>query len=372
MSPRLALLSLSLLSVCLEALAMWVGSERALPRMAGRPLGGDASLSDTVWATATALVTYPTSPAALAVHGLGVGLLVWLVRRSPLLQRSSPDAVLILLFTGFMGLSGSIVALLAVAIGWVLPTPKLHEEVVEPDATGWESSGVLAGSAALEAASLCDVFRHGSLSQRRSAVALIAANFEPELAEALRMALRDEHNAIRVQAGMVMQQLEDDFVRQQRALEALTEDELADHGFAPDDVWLRLAKLHDKHAYTGLLDSRRTLEAHSKALRAYQAHLKRFPNDLQTIAAIGRLLIRAGQHELVADWLKQQVGAGLISGSIVMWYVEALYRSERYDAVGEVLAAYGDLLAGSLPSESNLRRVLALWRGRRREEPAGA
>lgn len=315
-----------------------------------------------VWPTLATTLSVHSSAVALTIHFAGIAWLYRLQNRAAWLEQRHPDTLFILLLTAFLGLPGALVGLLSTLVSELTPTRPLEDDSLELNNDGWESAGVLEGSAALEAASLCDVFRHGTLSQRRSAVALIAANFEPELAEALRMALRDEHNAIRVQAGMVMQQLEDDFVRKQNALEALTQDELANHGFAPEDVFLRLATLHDHHAYTGLLDTRRTLEAHAKALRAYQAHLKRFPNDLKTIAAVGRLLIRAGQHELVADWLKRQVREGRVSASIVMWYLEALYRCERYQDVSEVMAKHGDLLTGILPQESKFHGVLALWR----------
>ncbi len=335
----------AILALALESLSVAIGA------------GFDGAIPGAI-----ALFAFPSAPAPLVVHLAAVAVLGWILAKAPSFRDRPPDVLLVLLLTGFLGFGGALVALLAVIVSEVMPTRAPDEDTSEFGGDGWEVAGVLEGSGALEAASLCDVFRHGSLSQRRSAVALIAANFKPELAEALRMALRDEHNAIRVQAGMVMQQLEDDFVRRQNALEALTQDELADHGFTPDDVWLRLATLHDQHAYTGLLDTRRTLEAYSKALRAYQAHLKRFPNDLSTIAAVGRLLVRAGQHQLVADWLKTQVAEGRVSGSIVMWYVEALYRSERYDAVAAVMAEHGELLAGSLPHNSSFHNVLALWK----------
>lgn len=210
--------------------------------------------------------------------------------------------------------------------------------------------------------SLCDVFRFGELAQRRNAVALIGANYNPGFARALRMALTDEHNAIRVQAGMVVQQLEDRYERRAAEMVAQTDGELEAHGFGASDTHLRLALFYDEYAFSGVLDDSRMLAIQARALRAYRQHLVAHPHDTDAIAAVGRLLIRAGQHAVVADWLSEHVADGRGTTAALMWLAEALYRSRRYAELNRLLTAHGAALASHIARESSLQESLTLWR----------
>lgn len=300
------------------------------------------------------------TPGPMAAHvALVAALAAAVLRWRPRFSRA-PGVILLGVLMVFLGPLGTAIAFLAALVATVVPAAEVELEGAGRSEMRAGGDGAESGQE-VEPQSLADVFRQGTLAQRRQAVALIGANFRPEFAAALRMALADENNAIRVQAGMVMQQLEDQFDRRQAELEAHTEDELARHGFDGGEAWLRLARMHDEQAYTGLLDDKRASRAHAEALRAYRHHLQHRPDDLEVISAIGRLLIRAGQHRVVADWLQEQIAAGRVNDSILMWCAEGLYRQGRYAALQKIIAEHGGRIRRHLPAGSPFHAVLDLW-----------
>lgn len=311
--------------------------------------------------TLRALLREATGPLPLLAHLTLIAVLYWQMRRMPVFQHA-PGVLLILGLMLFVGPAGTAMGFLATLVYALIPeswTPmadSFPSEELTPD-----KKPTAVGHIALEPQSLCDVFRSGTLAQKRRAVSLIGANFKPEFAEALRMALRDEQNAIRVQAGMVLLKLEDEFGSKQLDLQAQGDELLAEFGFGEDHTHLELARLYDQQAYSGLLDASRTKTARIQALREYRAHLAQHPDDDEAIAAVGRLLIREDQHQLVADWFGQQVREGKKSDAVLMWLAEALYRSRRYGELQAIVAEHGERLARKLPQDSALRSALLLW-----------
>lgn len=316
--------------------------------------------------TATAVVLACASPRVLIPHMLGCAGLGLLLQRHYHALIQAPGAAFGFVLASLLGPVGAATATVALLLGefapraWALSASDLTEASAEDAALLREAS--LAPDALLEPRSLADVFRFGSLSERRSAVALIGANYKPAFAEALRMALHDEHNAIRVQAGMVMQTLEDSFDRRRQALEARLDGVLRSHGFGGEEVHKELARLYDHQAYSGLLDDDRSAEARDKALAAYQAYLATAERDAEATAAVGRLLVRAGRNDAAVTHLRGAIEGGERSVSVLMWLAEALYRQRRYSDLRTLVQQHGERLDRGLPADSPLRATLHLWR----------
>lgn len=251
---------------------------------------------------------------------------------------------------------GAFVGALAAVAYLAMPRAAAKLEAEQSTRSGKRpiSAGQAADAAAAESQSLCDIFRHGTLAQKRRAVALIAGNFKPQFAPALQMALKDEHNAIRVQAGMALLHLEDEFGRQQIWLQQQDDALLTSHGFGYDSIHLQQGRLHDQTADSGLWDAERTQGAQVMALKAYKQHLAAHPDDEEAISAIGRLFVRADQHHLVADWFSELVATRPVSDAILTWLAEALYLSKRYDDLRQLVGHYGPRLERRLPVDSPL------------------
>lgn len=321
----------------------------------------------------SAWLSAATRPGAMALHELAccAGLVGY--SRAGRLLSHAPVFVFALIVTTLLGPFGTVAAfgtVLAFALvpaSWAVQATGEAEPASEQEALLREAT--LSPDGMIEPQSLCDVFRVGSLAERRSAVALIGANYRPAFGEALRMALHDEHNAIRVQAGMVMQSLEDEFERKRQAIESRLDTVMVAHGFGAGDVHLELARLYDHQAYSGLLDAARAGEARAKALESYRRHVELHPDDLDSVAALGRLLVRAGRDDDAVELLSRHTGPGHRNVSLWIWLAEALYRARRFDELRVLVAEHGVEMIRALPSDSPLRATLELWRAAAKAPP---
>lgn len=315
---------------------------------------------------ASAWLSAATRPGAMALHELAccAGLVGY--SRAGRLLSHAPVFVFALVMATLLGPFGTLAALGTVTLyalvpaSWAMQATGDAEPASEQQALLREES--FAPEGMIEPQSLCDVFRVGSLSERRSAVALIGSNYRPAFGEALRMALQDEHNAIRVQAGMVMQSLEDEFERKRQAIESRLDTVMVTHGFGASDVHLELAKLYDHQAYSGLLDSARAAEARDKALDSYRRHVEQQPDDLDSVTVLGRLLVRASRDDEAVELLSPYGGPEHHNVALRIWLAEALYRARRFDQLRVLVASHGVEMIRALPSDSPLRATLELWR----------
>lgn len=348
MTPARVSLAFASVAVVAEAVAL-----------ATLPVGGAE------WAVAPRWIGAAYGAGGLACHAGIVAVLLALAWRSSKRWPHGPATPLTLLLMLAAGPIGALAGWLAAAVAALAPESwradplELTENAGEPSAA--VADAAKKGGMTMDPQPLADIFRTGTMAQRRAAVALIGGNFKPEFAPILRMALADEHNAIRVQAGMVLLSLEDEFGKRRSDLEAQADPLLASHGFGREETELELARLYDEQAFAGLLDADRTRTAQAHAARFYRAHLQKHPDDLEAIAALGRLLVRANQYALVADWLTDQMRQGRHTPATLMWLAEALFGARRYAELRDLIQRHGDRLFGHLPPDSPLRPVLSLW-----------
>ena len=309
------------------------------------------------------IVAAVVSFAPLCAHFCVTVLLIGAMLRFRSAFQALPGAALLVVLMALLGPIGTLVGWSAAVAYALVPASwpiGLPPAATAPPRTRPVADRAAAQAVSAEARSLCDIFRHGSLAQRRRAVALMAGNFKPEFAPAFQMALQDEHNAIRVQAGMALLALEDEFGRQQMLLQ--TQQDADGNPIAGLGDELALARLFDRTAYSGLLDPERTRTVQAHALRAYKDHLAEHPDDEEAIAAVGRLLVRADQPQLVVDWFGEMLHSGRpVSDAALMWLAEALYLSRRYEALTTLLTTHAARLDRYLPVDSPLKQALQLW-----------
>jgi polysaccharide biosynthesis protein PelE len=199
-----------------------------------------------------------------------------------------------------------------------------------------------------------DVLTFGSVPQRQAIIAIIAQQFDPAFAPALRAALRDEHNVVRVQAATAIARLENQFLERSLELEAAVRK-------APDDVEaaLALATHYDNQAFTGLLDSTREQECRVKAVSGYQRYLQQRPDDLTTQFRLARLQLRRGQVADATPRLRELARSG--HGTARYWLMESLFAEGRY---AELRAVVADTMSAEQDDLSpELASTVELWAG---------
>ncbi len=201
-----------------------------------------------------------------------------------------------------------------------------------------------------------DVMEMGSEEQKRRALSRMTVNFHPRLSPAFRRALKDDSNAIRVQAATSVAKIENEFMKK---LEKIEKARAKD----PNNLYIlyALARYYDDYAYTGILDREREILNREKAVETYQAYLQHDPSNADAWAAIGRLLFRSEKWSDAANWFKQAMDRGWKSQSIILWYLECLYRTGDYQMLRNVASEHGHVIAESETLPPEIRDAVTVW-----------
>lgn len=196
-----------------------------------------------------------------------------------------------------------------------------------------------------------DVLAFGSVQQRQAVVAIIAQQFRPAFAPALKAALRDEHNVIRVQAATVIARLEQEFLERTFELEAAVQQ-------APDDpeAILALASHSDDQAFAGLFDATREEICRARAAEGYERYLELRPEDQSVDLRLARLQFRRGLLEQAEPRLRRLAEAGHARARL--WLMEVLFAQRRYGDLRCVAERFGGG-ADSMPLEAT--GAIELW-----------
>lgn len=201
-----------------------------------------------------------------------------------------------------------------------------------------------------------DVMDLGSEEQKHRALSKATIKFHPRLAPAFHKALKDPSNAIRVQAATSVAKIESQFMTKLEHIEkARTKEPSNLH------ILFALAKFYDDYAYTGLLDHEREVLNREKAIETYQSYLQHDPNNTEAHSAIGRLLFRNEKWDEAAQWFRTALDRGWKMKTMIIWYMECLYRTGNYSELRRVALEYGQptLDNDELPPE--VRDAVQLW-----------
>jgi hypothetical protein len=205
----------------------------------------------------------------------------------------------------------------------IFPSPVISapEAIDEDLRTGRDES-----AKAYDVEPFMDVIRYGTDDQKRRALGKITSFFSAGFAPALRLALRDESNMIRVQAATAISIIENRFQTKLMKLEKVYEK------YGKDDpaAIVALANFHDDYSFTGILDEARERSNRKDAKRLYEEYLHKVPEDGVTRTRYGRLLLRLGELQ---DAIRQFEKATQehVTATRVAWLAEAYYRIGDYD-----------------------------------------
>lgn len=303
--------------------------------------------------------------AALAGHVLATTVVVWLARRA---RDPRGARGLWLLAIGFGGLGAigaagsALTLLLGLAYDRRATAPDewrralFPEAEADPDAELWAVVGTRDADGHPSVAPFVDVLDHGSLSQKQAVVALIARHFRPAFAPALRKALRDQQNVVRVQAATAVAMIE----AQATAAACVLERHRREH---PDDpaLLLQLARHEDDYAFTGLLDPARERESRARAVSTFREYLAVRPGDVAAWHQLGRLFARLGSHEDALSCLRQALHHGG-GAQTRLWAMECLFHLRRFRELRQLVqesAAPMTAEIAELPLETP--HVLQMW-----------
>lgn len=311
---------------------------------------------------------------ALAVHGAFILLLAaatvayWRMAGGAL-----PAMVLLVLATFLLGPLGPIGSLFTLTFYLLTErnAPQFSDwyESLFPDENETDGAEIAvrlmerAGQDGGSISPFLDVLSFGTRAQKQMAVAVMTRHFHPAFAPALRQALADSDNAVRVQAATAMATIEDRFVERADELRI----EMERHPNDPALV-LRLARHFDDYAYTGLLDHQRQEESQTQALDSYMRYLERKPEDADARLAVGRLLLRIGKAEEAVQWFERCFAESIWSPAMVAWHMDALYRLGRFEAVRGFARRHQEELTRLDTYPIRLIEMVRLWAGETQED----
>ncbi len=206
-----------------------------------------------------------------------------------------------------------------------------------------------------------DVMAVGSEKQKRVALARMTTMFDPIFAPALKKALEDHSNTIRVQAATAINKIEGTFHDHLVTLQALVKKH-------PRNAVAKkaLADHYDAYAFTGLLDPYREVQNRERAREHYIEYLALQPNDADARLKVGRLLVRAGLYTEGADWFKSSMDQGYNSTNMKIWYLECLYNSGQYARLRDAVMHTPVDLNALQNEQPALAEAIFLWSGGRR------
>lgn len=306
--------------------------------------------------------------AVLAAHGgIAVAMALWarLLWRKGKLGRIFLLFVLMTTVTGPVGASGTLLAAgllhffrrratpFEIWYASLSPEPQtsptlaLYEQIVRRKAMPDDLCNV---------APFAGVMSTGSARQKETVLGLIADNFRPSFAPALRAALNDPEPTVRVLAATASARIENCFLERSLLLEDLRSNHAGDI-----HAMLELGRHYDEYANTGLLDPGRADGARRQALELYECADRLQPGDAGLAKAIGRLLLRLDRSEEAVIRLAPLVIRGSASMEVLAWYVESLYRSHHFAALRQTCERYKNELVQAIELSGEFREVVILW-----------
>ncbi len=312
----------------------------------------------------------PTVTAAAVHLAVLAALGKWIYR----LQRAERDLRLPMLLattTGLLGPIGAAGTLMTLGLyvlyaGSSTPFKEWYEALFPEEESKFSvylaeqiASGQGEAAVRTGVASFLDVLSFGTPQQKQAVITLIADHFQPSFAPALRRALNDPSNAVRVQAAAAIAAIENNFLARSLELSAAAQERPGDPA-----ALKALARHYDDYAYTGILDGRREQDSREKALEVYRQYLKLQPSDLEARCSMGRILFRMEKFSEAAAWLEESLREGISSPQLLLWYMECLFRLGRFEELRQLARSHAVDLeeSGELPLEAV--EAVALWAGK--------
>ncbi|MBF0379699.1 MAG: hypothetical protein HQL69_01700 [Magnetococcales bacterium] len=212
-----------------------------------------------------------------------------------------------------------------------------------------------------------EVFSFGSLIQKQTAIALITKRFHPAFSTILKMAVRDENNAIRVQAASAIAHIENQFTTRSVELGLTLKKDQEN-----PEILYSIAKHYDDYAFSGLADRDSMDNYRKQALQAYRKVFAIWKDDKTIFESLIRLLLRSDLCKEAVTTIEQFIANSKEEPSkkMVLWYMEALYREKQYGKLRQVARQNYQYLTSQINHSLVVREVLELWGGIKHEQTA--
>jgi len=203
-----------------------------------------------------------------------------------------------------------------------------------------------------------DVLATGSRAEKQSAITLIQRNFHPSFAPALKEALNDKDNAVRVQAASIITKMEEEFLANTLLLESRKESH-------PDDYenLIKLARHYDDYALAGLSSAETLVEYRQEAEKSYQQLLELRSNDPLLLWLWGRLLVRSERSDEATEIFEKalEITEDVADPLHRVWYWECLFNQSKYSKLREQIKRHFEQIPRDAVLPQAILDSIDLW-----------
>ena len=177
-----------------------------------------------------------------------------------------------------------------------------------------------------EVFSFQDLFTCGTLAQKQAVLEAIIKDFNPVYSSLLKDALKDPHNAIRIQAAAIIEKIDVEMGKKKQRLKKKWQNK------KDSDSLLALARHCEMYGTLGLLNEIEARSTMDEAISYYQKHLKENPRSSSSAISIGKLLLLEEKYEQLLEMVDEYKKTHAILPQILYtWELDALYRLQDHE-----------------------------------------
>jgi len=192
-----------------------------------------------------------------------------------------------------------------------------------------------------EIISLKEVMKFGTKQQKLVAIEKLLKHYKPEFVPALKLAVSDESNSVRVLAATAITSLEDRFQKKLQELEKQYSDRPNDA-----DAVLALASHLDEYSNFGVFEEEHLLLIKKEAVRKYEEYLELIPDNDEVKFKLATLLVDMKEYE-PAEKLLTEITTAPTSKTLNRFFklLEVYYKRGEYPRIREIVGKnFGHLL----------------------------
>lgn len=281
---------------------------------------------------------------ALAAHFLVVALCLFF----NILKWGGRPFYLTTLFTGTLGPIGAAMVILSIALYSVyLMTSEsvyalireLMPEIEKSEADILQNrirTGMEGGASDIEIIPLKEVMLFGTKKQKLIAIENILKYYRPEFISALKLAIVDESNSVRVLAATAISSLEDQFYKRLSQCQKSYNDRPGD----PEAV-LELANEMREYSRFDVFEAERLKEFKKSALQKYEEYLEYVPNDFAVHYQVAELHLEMGSYKEAQEKIHHLIETNHLTNSEGFFkLMEIYFREGNYGKLREFAAEH--------------------------------
>ncbi len=201
-----------------------------------------------------------------------------------------------------------------------------------------------------------DIMMYGNYNQKRMAIEKMLRYFTPEFAEALKMGLKDESAAIKVQTATALSSIDHQMFDHYLQLKTLHEEFPGNRSHLKKYI-----EYGSKYALSKILDEDRLKIILEQIIPAYNAYIKENEQDHTAKLALAELYVKNGDDVSAKNLLLNLLQESFKPAALYL-LLHVLFNLKDYNFLREKASEAKEHLK-DLPKDNYVRATVTLWQG---------